>query len=221
MFDNVYIDSWAVADNTVILNVTVIAIAIAIGVIAIAVNAIRGISIFKMAKEKNISLAILSFFPFVQGFVLGQLADDFKKTNFKKVSINRFLLPITTLAKWVVYIVLALNISSYIKDFALLCKTYPDWIPLAKGLDALGSYVIPFVIVFGLFLVVSFINHVIFTIATHRVFAEYKPTTAAVMTAISFMFGGIMSLVMLFVAKNKEKQDLNYTHEVDKAKAYI
>ena len=222
MFNNVYLDSWAIADNTAILNVAIIGIAAALGAIAVIINAIRGIAVYKMAKKEGFSLAFLSFIPFAQSFVLGILADGFNRKNAGRKSINCVILPITTIAKWVAYIVFSLNISNYVKDFALLCKDYPDWIPIAKGFEALGSYVVPFVIVLGVFAVLSLVNHIFFNITLYRVFTEYKPVTAAVMTALSVMFGGIMSLAMLFVASKKDKNASNiYANSNQKEKAYF
>ena len=209
MFNNVYLDSWAISDNTAILSVAIIGIAAALGIIAVIINAIRGIAVYKMAKKEGFSLAFLSFLPFAQGFVLGVLADGFSRKNAGRKSVNCIILPITSLAKWISYIVLFVNVSNYVKDFALLCKDYPDWIPIAKGFEALGSYVIPFVIVLSVFAVLSLINHIFFNITLYRVFAEYKPVTAAVMTALSVMFGGIMALAMLFSALKKDKNISN------------
>jgi len=222
MFNNVYLDSWAIADNTAILSIAIIGIAVALGVIAVIINAIRGIAVHKIAKKEGFALAFLSFLPFAQSFVLGILADGFNRKNASRRSINCVILPITTIAKWVAYIVFSLNISNYVKDFALLCKEYPDWIPIAKGFEALGSYVIPFIIVLSIFAVLSLINHIFFNITLYRIFAEYKSVTAAVMTALSVMFGGIMSLAMLFVASKKDKNVSDiYASSAQKEKVYF
>ena len=218
MFNNVYLDSWAIEDNTAILSVAIIGIAAALGVIAVIINAIRGIAVYKMAKNEGFSLAFLSFLPFAQSFVLGILADGFNRKAGKK-SINCVLSPITALAKWIAYIVFFLNIIDYIKDFALLCEDYPDWIPINKGFEALGGYVIPFVTVLAVFAVLSLVNHILFNVSLHRVFTAYKPATAAVMTALSFMFGGIMSLAMLFVASKKDKKA--YANSEQREKVYF
>ena len=72
MFKNVYLDSWAVEDNSAIFYIAVLAFTIFIGVIAVIINTVRGIAIYKIAKQKIQPLAYLSFIPFAQGFVLGK-----------------------------------------------------------------------------------------------------------------------------------------------------
>ena len=98
-----------------------------------------------------------------------------------------------------------MKILGYIKEFSLLCEEYPDWIPINNGFDVLLGFLPSFVLVVAVFAVLSLINHIFFNISVYHVFDEYKPVTAVVMTALSVMFGGIMSLAMLIAAVKPEK----------------
>ena len=140
--------------------------------------------------------------------MLGWVSDELKENAIGKKGISRFVMVALYVLKWLAFVLFIATALGFVVDFWNLSLAHDEWIPMTQVMELIMG-VLPMAIVSVSLLLATLVAYaVFFFIATYRIHRENESVTAPAMTAISVLGGGVMALVLLFVAKNVNEKSV-------------